>query len=211
MKTTKTIYVSIIFILSLYLLSGCSVYPTVYTSTAEGTDFYKYHTFAWLPDQTDTTNLPYNNEIIRNNIRNCFGKQLAERGYSVNLDTPDLLLGIVITTKKKEQVYYGVYPQSYYYCRYYFGSAYYFPYPYEYYYHYFPVYCYPVDYYTNKSEYIESSITLNILDRTQNKLIWSGTAQGDIYDPAYINRHIHPAVEAIMRKYPIKPIVKKNQ
>lgn len=208
MKTKRVIYLLAISIACLAM--GCSVYTTAYSSTADGTDFSKYHTFAWLPDQTDTTDLPYNNEIIRNNIRNCFGKNLAERGYTVDLNNPDLLLGIVVTNKKKERIRYSAYPQTSYYCRYYYGSTYYIPYEFNYYYRNFPVYCYPIDYYTQKFEYIEGSITLNVLDRSQNKLIWSGTAKGDIYDPAYINKNIHPAIRAIMKKYPVKPIIKKK-
>lgn len=192
-------------LLLIFMVSACGVYMNITTSADIDTDFTKYKTFAWLPDQTDTTNLPYNNEVIRNNIKNYFGQSFAARGYSFNLENPDLLLQIIISTKEKVVV--TTYPVPNYNCRYYYGSSYYFPYPFNYYYVRHGSYCYPTNYVQQPIEYIESSITLNIIDRQQNKMVWSGTAKGNVYDPAYINRNIHPAVEAIMHQYPVKKIM----
>lgn len=214
LKKSKTPDRYTIFLITFILLAfiRCEIYTDISTSADASTDFSKYKTFAWLPDQTDTTNLPYNNEVIRNNIRNYFGQSFAERGYSVNLDTPDVLLRVIIGTKKKQIEYVlSPYPWSNYYCNYYYGSIYYFPYDFNYYYRYPSAYCYPYDDFTQKYEYIEGSITLNVIDRKLNKLVWSGTARGDIYDPAYYDENIHPAVEAIMKKYPVKPITKKTK
>lgn len=210
MDRVKNHFAFLLVALIIWVYSSCDVYSNISNSSDIGTDFSKYKTFAWLPDQMDTTNLPYNNQIIRNNIRNYFGKSFAERGYKVDLDSPDILLRVVITNKKKEkEITYSSNPYPYYYCNYYFGSTYYYPYDFNYYYRNHAVYCYPPDYYTEKQEYIEGSIVLNVIDRKQNKLVWSGVARGDIYDPAYINENIHPAVEAIMKKYPVKAIAKK--
>lgn len=207
MKTQK--YLFCFFLTTILAASfGCRIYTDITTNADEGTDFSKFQTFAWLPDQTDTSNLPYNNDIIRNNIRNYFGQSFAERGFKVNLDTPDVLMRIMISNKIKEKVIeYSAIPLSDYYCRYYYGSIYYFPYDFNYYYH-NPAYCFSSDYYTKKYEYMEGSITLNVIDRKRNKLVWAGTARGDIYDPDYINKNIHPAVKAIIKKYPVKPIRK---
>lgn len=213
MKKEKTFYLVLLGALIIVVLFGCNAYKNISTNADVNADFSKYKTFAWLPDQTDTSSQPYNNEIIRNNIRNYVGQNFAERGYKINLDTPDVLLRIIVVNKKKEkEIVYSSYPWPYYYCRYYYGSIYYFPYDFDYYYWHYPLYCYPDDdyTYTQKYEYLESSIILNVIDRKQNKLVWSGTAQGDIYDTAFINENIHPAVEAIMREYPIKPIKKSK-
>ena len=201
-------------------ITGCDVYSHISAVADDSVDFSKYRTFAWLPDKTDTSSQPYNNEIIRNNIRNYFGQSFAQRGYKVHLDTPDVLLQIVIANKKKQDVvvspsypyaYPYVYPAPYYYHRYYYGSPYHFPYSYNYYYRYHPVYVYPPSYNTQMVNYVEGSITLNVFDRKKNKLVWTGTAKGDIYDPAYINQSIHPAVEAIMRRYPVRLITKLTE
>jgi hypothetical protein len=210
---THTNFKTVLIVASLCIVgmfTNCNT-PVHITSLQDvQTDFSKYKTFAWLPDKTDTTDLPYNNEIVRNNIRNCFGHYFAERGYSVNLESPDILLALVISSKKKEKVY-SAYPPPYYYNRYYYGSIYYMPYYFDYYYRYYPSFIYPMDYLTQKYEYIEGSITLNVFDRAQNKLVWSGTARSDIFDPAYVNENIHPAIAGIMEKYPVKPVKKQEQ
>jgi hypothetical protein len=206
MKRLNTIVHALVF----FLLSSCSPSIQVLTHQDETIDFSGYKTFAWLPDKIDTTNVPYNNEIIRNNMRNYFGHHFSERGYTVNLEKPDLLLGLVISAKKKEKLQYSAYPSPYYYNKYYYGSIYYIPYAFDYYYRYYPSFRYPDDYFKEKVEYIEGAATLNVFERSTNKLIWSGTAQKDIYDPAYIKKDIHPAVDKIMKEYPVKPISKNK-
>jgi hypothetical protein len=208
----KTLFRSKIWILGLlffsFLMSNCNPSIKVISNKDVTIDFTKYKTFAWLPDKVDTSNVPYNNEIIRNNIRNYFGHHFGERGYTADLEKPDLLFDLVISAKKKEVTRYTTYPSPYYYNRYYYGSIYYVPYPFDYYYRYYPSFRYPSDYLREKIEYIEGAITLNVFDRNSNKLIWSGTAQKDIYDPAYVKKDIHPAVDKIMKEYPVKPINK---
>jgi hypothetical protein len=49
------------------------------------------------------------------------------------------------------------------------------------------------------------------VDRKLNRLVWSGTAKGDIYDPEYIDKDIHPAVLRIMKKFPVKEIKEKEK
>ncbi|MBA3705478.1 MAG: DUF4136 domain-containing protein [Bacteroidetes bacterium] len=208
MKTRKNLSIAIIVLLS--ILTGCGIYTEISVSSDASLDFSKYKTFAWLPDDIDTATSPYNNEIIRNNLKNYFGRNFSERGFSVNLDTPDVLLQIVIENKKKEAVY-PIYPRTNYYCSYYYCSSYYSPYPYNYYYHHYNnFYCDNKGECTKKTTYVEGSITLNVIDRKQHKIIWSGTAKGDIYDDAYINRDIHPAVLRIMKKFPVKSIERKT-
>jgi hypothetical protein len=206
MKTQRSGTLIFGFLISLFFMSNCSPSIHVITDKDATADFTKYKTFAWLPDKIDTTNVPYNNEIVRNNIRNYFGHHFAERGYTVNLENPDLLLGLVVSAKKREKVKYTAYPSPYYYSRYYYGSIYYAPYPFDYYYRYYPSFQYPADYMQEKVEYIEGAVTLNVFDKDNKKLIWSGTAQKDIYDPAYVKKDIHPAVDKIMKEYPVKPI-----
>lgn len=212
MKKYKNSLNYILILLVVFSAIKCRMHTKIISSVDVSTDFSGYRTFAWLPDKTDSIYQPYNNEIIRNNIRNYIGQSFAQRGYSVDLENPDLLLQIIISNQQKEKEV--IYPPSspYYNCRYYYGSIYYFPYIYDYYYNYYDSYCYPFNYSQQSIEYIESSITLNIIDRVQNKMIWSGTARENIYNPAYINKSIHPAVKAIMRKYPVKPLKpsKKN-
>lgn len=197
------------------ILIGCSTtYNTVSSDYDRSVDFAQYKTFAWLPDKADTTTTRYNNEIIRNNIRNYFGQCMSDRGYSSDLENPDLLMQVVITNAKKERTITS-YPSSYYYSPYYYGSHYYSPYRFGYYYNYYPSYSYGYSRFpgystTQKQEYVNGSITLNLIDRKANKLVWSGTAEGDIYDPSHISHDLHPAIHSILNEYPVKPLLNRS-
>lgn len=195
------------------LAAGCSTYTKIYSDYDRSADFAKYKTFAWLPDKADTANTPYNNEIIRNNIRNYFGQCMSDRGYSFDTENPDILMQLVIINTKKERVSTS-YPYNYYYRPYYLGSYYYHPYSFGYYYRYYPSYS-GYGYWggyssTQKTEYMDGAITLNFIDKTSNKLVWTGTAEGDIYDPAMISHDLHPAVHSIINQYPVKPIISRG-
>ena len=200
-------------IVALVVLAGCSAtYNAVSTDYDRSTDFSQFKTFAWLPDKTDTAFSPYNNEIIRNNMRNYFGQCMSDRGYSFNIENPDILMQLVITNSKKEKTV-PSYSSINYYRPYYYGSYYYQPYPFGYYYRYYPSYSYStfIGYPNNyKIEYVNGAITLNFIDRKTNKLVWTGSAEGDIYDPAMISRDLHPAIHRILNQYPVKPLVKRD-
>ena len=197
------------------MLFGCSTtYNAVSSDYDRSVDFSKYKTFAWLPDKADTANTRYNNEIIRNNIRNYFGQCMSDRGYTFDGESPDLLLQLVITNAKKERVV-SSYPSSYYYGPYYYGSHYYSPYRFGYYYNNYPSYVYGYSRSsgystTQKQEYVDGSITLILIDRKANKLVWSGIAEGDIYDPSHISHDLHPAVHSILNEYPVKPLLNRS-
>lgn len=45
-----------------------------------------------------------------------------------------------------------------------------------------------------------------MIDAKQNKLVWLGTAEGDLYDPSYIEYNLHPAVYDILTNYPVNTI-----
>lgn len=208
MKIEK--YIILTLLISSIVL-GCRVYKDVAVDCDSVKDLSRYKTFAWLPDAIDTVNTPYNNEIIRNNLRNYFGRSFAERGFNVRLDTPDVLLRIVIVNNPKVlTIIHPPRPFRYYYAPYYYKSDFYSPYPQDYYYRGRSEYCNPQGYCTEKVNYVEGSITLQVIERAQNKIIWSCTAKGDIYDPTLINRSIHPAVIDIMKKFPVRSIDQKR-
>ena len=198
-------------ILIVMLFACKDTYNKVTADYDKSFDFTKYKTFAWLPDKVDTTNTPYNNEIIRNNIRNYFGQCMSDRGYSFNAENPDVLMRLVIKNIKKEREI-STYKGSYDSRPYYYGSHYYSPYPFGYYYNNYTTYGddyagYPN---TQKQEYVNGSITLIFIDRKEKKIVWSGTAEGDIYDPSHVSKDLHPAVHSILDEYPVKSLVKRS-
>lgn len=184
-------------------IAGCGVYTDITSDYDRSVAFTKYKTFAWLPDK-DTSKSEYNNQIIRNNTRNYFTHCMGERGYKARVDTPDVFLDLIVTTAKKEKtVNTPVYNYPY---DWYYDNPYYYPYPSSYYYNYPYYYNYTTTYITQKTEYTEGAIILNVIDRKQNKLVWTGTAKGDLYDPSYIGDNLHPAVYDILNNYPVKPV-----
>lgn len=202
-----------------YAATGCSTYQNIYSDYDRSIDFSQYKTFAWAPDsgtaqpQKEFEGTPYDNDIVRNNAKNYITHCMSHRGYLVDIDTPDVVLQLVLLNEKRERmITYSnrPYPPYYYY------SPYYFPYYYPYY-RYYTWYgwgVYPPDwgerFTTYRKHFVRGTITINIFDRKLKKLIWTGSAEGDIYDPAFIRYDVHPAIDRIMRKFPVKPLHKKG-
>ena len=207
----KILFLSTSVIIAIMMIGCGSTYNLVSSDYDKSVDFTKFKTFAWLPDKADTVNTPYDNQIIRNNIRNYLGQCMSDRGYSVDLENPALLLQLVITNAKKESVTTS-YQSSNYYRPYYYGSSYYSPYQHNYYYRGYQSYnySYPSTITSQKQEYVEGAITLNFVDSKTKQLVWTGTAKGDIYDASYISSNLHPAVHTIIEEYPVKPLLNRS-
>jgi|GEM_PF-512887 len=210
-------------------MTGCAVYQVVNSDYDRSADFNNYGTFAWLPDE-DKTNTQLDNHIVRNNIKNYFTQEfMDEYKFQPDVKTPDLLMKIIITDthKEKNETYAVQQPvmNNNYYNQYnynnqypannYSNSPYYSSYPNQYAFNGMAMnnnmnnYNYSTHYVTEKIDYTQSTITLHLIDRVRNELVWSTTAEGDIYDNgAYdIENEIHPAVEKIMKYFPLKPLV----
>ena len=197
------------------ILAGCSTpYYLSYNDYDQTVDFAKYKTFSWIP-HTDNDNTPYHNQIIFNNTINYFSHELTARGMTLDNDNPDVLFELKVTESKKsrtEQVrttvpsynynnayqyraispynpYYNVNPRAYYYNR-----------PLNYNYN-----SYTYGYTTKTVEYIRGAITVNVIDRKQNKFIYTATVEADLYDPSTLQRELHPAVHTLLGNYPVKP------
>jgi hypothetical protein len=234
------------FALLLLAAIGCSdVYKVIYTDRSQDVDFMKYKTFSWLPHD-DKQNSPYHNQIIENNTKNYFTHEFFVRGLTLNVDTPDVLMQLLMTavdTQKTEQVanpsptqnsynnsYANPYNNSYNYNpsnnpyanpynnQYNYNpynnqatspqNPYYNPNPNQYNYNRPPNYNnnYSPGYTTRIIKYTESTITLNVIDRKSNKIVWTSVVGADLYEPSQMQNNLHPAVHRILDSYPIKPI-----
>ena len=193
-------------IAGLTAMAGCRAYNKVYSDYDRTADFSRYKTFAWLPDR-DTANTTFNNQITRNNTLNYFTHCMGERALQAELDSPDVLLQLVVRSLPKQlTMTSAVYSGSPGGGRY---NPYYYPHPNNYYYH-SPFFYGNTRYVTERYDYAESTITLNVYDRRQSRLVWTGTAQGDLFDPAYMADNLHPAVYRILKKFPIKPLQREK-
>jgi len=202
---------------STLLLTSCDTYMDVYSDYDSKVNFTKYTTYAWLPD-ADSTKTIYNNQVVRNNARNYVDDNLAQRDFRLDINKPDVLLDLVVVNNHTENVYpayssysypqvnaypvypyYPVTPNPYYsntYGSYYYSYPGYYAYPYT---------TYSMGYTTQYvTEYdVEGSVTLNMIDRKENKLVWTATAIGNLYDPDFNEDNLSAAIDNIMAKYPI--------
>jgi hypothetical protein len=218
MKTTK-IYARL-FLIAAIALSGCAIlYNETYSNYDKSVDFTKYKTYAWLNSHKPHEPTPYENDVIENNAKSYVDHEFKDRGYVIDTVKPDVLMELVLKSEKKTEEVLTSNPYNY--TNYTFNN---YPYNHRYndnlyysnpYYNLYPFYNYsrPYSYYTGYNtvtrEYTQSTITINVIDRASNMLVWTGSAEGDIYDPAYLKDEIHPAVDKILKQYPIKPIKKK--
>lgn len=212
-------------LLLLFLAGGCTTaYNLSYADYDQTVDFSKYKTFSWIPHQ-DNDNTPYHNQIIFNNSINYFSHELAARGMTLDNDNPDVLFELKVTESKKsrtEQVRTTVPTYNYNYNNAYQYRAisphnpYYNVNPRAYYYNRPPNYnsnSYTYGYTTKTVEYTRGAITVTVIDRKQNKYIYTATVEADLYDPSTLQRELHPAVHTLLENYPVKPpaVAKKNR
>jgi len=204
------------------------VYNDIYSEYDHSTDFTKYKTFAWLPDsgvaarKDSFRNTAYDNDVIRNNAKNYITHQLADRGLTIHVDSPDALFQLILLNEKQHRII--TFSPAYYPMPYYYG-AYHFPYYldgrtyYPYYYPYYDYYTYYgwgcADFYCSnynyKQTYVKGTIIINMYDRKQKKMIWTASAEGNIYDPNTIKEEVNPAIKKMMKEFPIKSGGKNNK
>jgi len=207
----KKIFTGCVIAFFFFGLTRCGVYTDTYSDYDHHVDFTKYKTFAWLPDsgviakKDSFRNSAYDNDIIRNNAKNYIAHDLGKRGFRIEVDNPDVLVQLVLQNEKKQFVRDFPFQYSPYYYRNRFYYPYYYPY-YDYYTYYgwgcLNGYCdYPPD---ARRTYVKGTITINMFDRKLKKLVWTGSAEGNIYDPSYIQDDVHPAIHRIMKNFPVK-------
>ena len=183
------------------------VYKNTQSSYDKTVDFKQYKSFAWLPDK-DTLEVANRFSQMRNSTLNYFTHCMNERGYKPDADSPDILLELIIKSETLEKsdpsvpspvstttvTKYGnpfLHPLSN-------PLKYNKPFTYKY-------FNYPKENGAPKETYIKNSITLNVIDRLKQKVVWSGTAAADLYDTAYLQMNLHPVVYDLLNKYPVKP------
>jgi hypothetical protein len=205
-------------LISTIALSGCNIYTNTYSNYDKSVDFTKYKTYAWLSSQKSQAPSPYYNDVIENNAKSYVDHHFKDRGYSIDTLNPDVLLELVLKSEKqKEQVntrnpynYSNYTLNNYPYNHNYNDNLYYDNQNYNRYlnYNYNRHYSYNRSYRTKTMKYMKSAITINVIDRASNNLVWTGTSENDIYDPEYLKDEIHPAVVNILKQYPVKPTEK---
>lgn len=194
------------------VVSGCTrnVYRTTNYKSDSDTDFKRYKSFAWLPEK-DSAGKGTVQAIMRNNTVNYFTHCFGEMGYKADVDEPDLLLQLVVKSETKEIENPQV-PKPYSTTK---VTIYSNPFlhPLSNPFHYNKPFTYtyvnlPTGKEPKPETYLKNAITLNVIDRAQQKLVWSSTASANLYDSAYQSLNLHPVVYEMLNNYPVKPIKK---
>lgn len=190
-------------------LNSCSqkVYKNIQSNYDKSADFKQYKSFAWLPEK-DTVQKVSRFSQIRNSTRNYFTHCMNERGYKANVDSPDVLLELIVKSETLEKLDPSVLPPYSTTTVTKYGNPFLHPlsnplkYNKPFTYKYFN---YPKENTAPREIYIKNSIMLNVIDRMQQKVVWSGTAIADLYDSAYLQMNLHPVVYDLLNNYPVKP------
>lgn len=173
------------FTAALLLLSGCGMFDTFTVTKVKDVDFKKaYHTFAWMPDQDVAVNNAYDNEILRGEIHRAIERELLNRNLHPVMAgaSADLQIQLLSQYTDRNQAPANVVPNLWW-GR--FGGV----------------------YNTGSSRFYKHNLlTVNMFDtRSDHRLVWTCTAEGDISSAKNILKNIPAAVEKIMKKYPVEP------
>ena len=162
-------------------MAGCATFNAVNVSRVGDVDFRNaYHSFQWLPDTGDTLNTAFNNEIIRGNIHSVVVNEMRNRNVKLATSPTDadLLLQLVVQNNDRAS------DNTRYMPGFMFGP-------------------FGGGYSSNRSYYNHTRITLNMYEQKTKRLVWSGTAEGDLSRAKDLSNNIQPAVAKILKQYPV--------
>jgi Domain of unknown function (DUF4136) len=171
--------------------TGCST--TSHVEVAQGVNFNNYKTFGWVNKKTTDTPSRSNNDIVDNNIKNSISADLEKKGWQETDQHPDVLLDYNVMVEKgvrrETEPAYG-YPYSGYYFNpmrrrlgYYYDPGFF------------------SGYYTYNVPFKEGVLTVNMIDAKNNKLIWQGSAKGDITSKTVTTKEAQEDVKSIFKKF----------
>lgn len=174
-------------LLALTFLAGCASTPDTYSSVAPGTNLRAIKTYGFL-EQASTDKVGYES-LETNFLKVAVAQQLDLRGLRYDPSNPDVLMNFYIHTEEKIRArqtptmsggYYG-YRGGFYDG---FGG---------------PAYETQIDQYTM------GTLTIDMIDPEQRKLIWEGTVTGRITkkDVKNLEATIDQAVKDVFVKFPV--------
>jgi hypothetical protein len=169
----------------LTVLAACQTRPEVRTQSAPNLDVARYTTYGFI-DKPSTDKAGYKTLTTRY-LEEAVSREMASRGYQRS-DNPDLLINFNVAEKNKVEsrgpafgVGYG-------------GWGWRRGYGYN----------VGIGGYDDIHNYTEGSLTVDVVDRASNELVWSGTAVGRLTRKAMDKPQpaIEEAVDTIFDKYP---------
>lgn len=177
---------SVVLLIALAFVSGCSS-VTVTRDYDRNADFSSMKTYAWKhAEQPETGNPRIDNDLLDQRIRDAINADLGGKGFSIgDAADADFLVVYFIDYKQRiggNSVSFGV------------GAGRYDRYG-------------GVGYNTTISDYDESRLTIDVIDRATDKMIWRGVGRRSTYEyskPDKITKVVNDAVPRIMKSFPPK-------
>lgn len=176
------------------IIAGCASSPDVYTQVAPGSDFRAIQSYGFMPElSTDKGDYQ---SLETNFLKVAVAQQLDAKGLRYDPRNPDVLMNFFILTDEKIQTRQtstvGVGYSGYYGYR---GGRY----------GGFGVPMGGMGYETTVQQYTEGTLTIDMIDPNERKLLWEGTIKGRVTKDAVKNMEstIDKAVAEVFAKFPV--------
>lgn len=173
----------------LLLLAGCASGPHVRTDYDPGADFGKYQTWGWYSpiamEQSGYSS--WVSERIKANIQ----REMEARGYRFAAENADLRVNFQLAVQERSDVHTTPRMDFRYFWSYRARTYVAFPVWYD---------------EAHVSRYTEGTLTVDLVDAAQNRMVWTGDAIGRVVrrSPEERAADIDAAIGAIFAKYPYR-------
>jgi hypothetical protein len=209
----NTLFFSSVILIVALGFQSCA--PTsVYSDYSRSTDFKTYSSFAWLPKNHDPKqDSQFDNQIVETNIKNLASGELKKRGFKIDVTAPDILVDFhVAVANKVDHVSTPVYSYPYNYNNYNANQGAYTNNMYSYNNSYYNNNSYlntnpMVSYRTQDIPYEEGTLTILLIDRKSNQLIWKGWSVGTVNDEQSFEYELPDDIRRLFKQFPV-PIPK---
>ena len=169
---------------------------TAHIEKDDSVNFSSYKTYAWVSEQEKSLKDRNSNSLTDRNIKNAVAKQLEKAGWVESKSRPDVLLdyNILVENTVREQNN-PVYSRP-------FTRYYYNPYTRRVVGFFHPSQM--MGYESYEIPYKEGTITLHMIDKKSNKLVWQGWTTDAVNSVNLTSKEVNSSIKAILRKFDAK-------
>jgi hypothetical protein len=191
MKSRSNIMLVLMAIVIAITAMACGA--TAHIEKDETVNFSSYKTYAWVSEKDKSLQERNSNHLTDSHIKAAVAKQLQKAGWVESKTRPDVLLdyNIMVENTVKEQNN-PVYSRP-------FTRYYYNPYSRRIIGFYYPSQM--MGYESYEIPYKEGTITLHMIDRKSDKLIWQGWSSDAVNSHNLTSKEVNASVKAILRKF----------
>ncbi|MFD2570906.1 DUF4136 domain-containing protein [Spirosoma soli] len=176
----------------LSVIYGCA--PRVTVDSNSNIDFNKYKTFAWMDSDVKAGQNPlYYNQLATESVENTMGRVLSEKGLKEVKSKPDLIVGYHFFVEDKTRTvatpnsaFYGPYAG---WGRWGYGG-------------WGPGWWGWGGQQYTQEQYQAGTLVVDMVDARTRKLVWRGSVQNAVADPARIAAQLTKEAERIAEKFP---------